>query len=133
MMKQKNSSNILFQNHELPENKHRDTFQGMDSILLALSQGSLCPFVLIWLNFKNLNFSCLHGLLMLVRDPLRQTPVIHELLSPSQVPGPWNLSQAAPQPEAKSLSFPQPVQSPPTFYMRTGINFSTPLCSGQLS
>lgn len=76
---------MLFQNHWSPENKHRDAFQ--DSIPLALSQGSLYILVPTGLDFKSLNVSHLHGLTMLVADPLCQTPVIQEGSPPLQMPG----------------------------------------------
>lgn len=66
-----NFQQSAFRNLELLESKHRYTFPSMGSIPLALSQGSLCPCVSIWLlDFSNSNVSCLRGLVI---DPLSQT------------------------------------------------------------
>lgn len=60
---------MLFQNLQLLEKKLSYTFQDMDFIPWALSQGSLCLFVPIGPDFSNLNFSCYRGLVL---DPLTQ-------------------------------------------------------------
>ena len=87
---------------------------------LALSQGSLYPFVPIGLDFSNLKLSHLRGLILLVVDPLSQKPVIQEAFPPLWMSGPCSLPQAFPQPKAKCLSFPRSVLYPPAFHLTRG-------------
>lgn len=63
---------MLFQNIQLLEKKLSCTFQEVNIIPLALSQGSLWLFVPIRPDFSNLNFSCWLGLVL---DPLSQVPL----------------------------------------------------------
>lgn len=84
---------------------------------LAPSQGSLYPFVSTGLDFNNLKLSHPRGLILLVADPLSQTPVIQEEFPPLWMSGPCSLPQAFPQPKAKCLFFPRSVLYPPAFHL----------------
>ena len=91
--------------------------QGLDSMALTLFQGGLDPFIPSGLDSNHLNLSYLHGLILLVANPLSETSDPGSV-SPLWMPGLWHQPQAFPQPQAQSLFFPRSAPSPPAFHRR---------------